>query len=96
MDNTNYECSCIGCGGTSDLKMFAHRNPAGKMVGWVFACPGCDDKIADMKLEILQLSGMAELARINLMVGVCGGTVTHDTHYEAASQARQICHFPSR
>ena len=53
MDNTNYECSCIGCGSTSELKMFAHRNPqTGKMIGWVFSCPQCDDKVADMELEI--------------------------------------------
>jgi len=60
MDNTNYECSCISCGNTSDLKMFAHRNSdTEKMVGWVFSCTECDDKVAGMKLEISRDPGPA-------------------------------------
>lgn len=38
--------SCVLCKSTNDLAMFAHRDEAGYVVGWVFACPKCSDEVA--------------------------------------------------
>jgi len=36
-----YVVRCVGCGQSSDLEMFAHRNRDRELVGWMFVCMGC-------------------------------------------------------
>ena len=38
MEQTKYELACIKCGTMTGLRMVAHRNADGCMVGWVFVC----------------------------------------------------------
>jgi len=40
-----YNPTCIGCGTTDKLRMHAHRNSRGNMVGWVFVCHKCSGKV---------------------------------------------------
>jgi hypothetical protein len=56
---SEYECSCIICGTQNGLRMFAHRNSSGRMVGWIFTCSHCEQKVADGNLS-LQLTDAAD------------------------------------
>ena len=47
-----YDVSCIICGSESNLNMFAHRNKSNNLVGWVFSCPKCSDKVAGMNITL--------------------------------------------
>ena len=51
-DVENYLCACFLCAAQEDLLMFAHRNELESIVGWLFVCADCQEKIASKHLDI--------------------------------------------
>ena len=47
-----YTSNCIFCGSINDLIMFAHRQ-GNDMVGWIFVCPKCRNKIAHLEIRLV-------------------------------------------
>ena len=56
MSENKYETACFVCGRDFSLQMFAHRNPQGGVVGWLFVCVGDEYKVrgADFKMSVSQ------------------------------------------
>ena len=46
-----YFNACVKCGGTCNLSQFAHRNGRGQITGWIYACPGCREKVSGVDIE---------------------------------------------
>ena len=44
--------ACITCGRTSNIVMVAHRDEDGNVVGWVFVCTKCQNKVFNKDLVI--------------------------------------------
>lgn len=69
MEIDRYACRCILCGSSNDLRMYDHRI-AGYIVGWVFACPECGERVANSEL-ILQPKDSAEADNQETPAGKC-------------------------
>lgn len=52
---------CISCGIIKDLDMYGHRNLTGRVVGIVFSCAACKERVAGMSLSLLP-EGIDDLA----------------------------------
>ena len=50
-----YFIHCLICKQTEKLQMFAHRID-NKIVGWVFSCPNCAERVADGDLYFTDTS----------------------------------------
>ena len=54
----DFKAACWMCGCVRDLEMLAHRNAAGRMVGWLFVCTEHAAAVADGDLLIeLRIDG---------------------------------------
>jgi len=50
--DVKYNACCISCGSTKDIELWPHRNGHGHMVGFIFACSGCQGIVKGIRLLI--------------------------------------------
>lgn len=50
--NDTYTICCILCHTAENLGMIAHRTLEGLMVGWIFACYRCADKVCGRNIVL--------------------------------------------
>ncbi len=52
LKNAQYKMACFTCGEEYGLCMFAHRNKASLIVGWLFSCMSCMHIIKDGSIDV--------------------------------------------
>lgn len=49
--------TCIHCGETKNVEMWAHRNGHGDLIGFVFACAACEQIVQGVTMRIYGIRG---------------------------------------
>lgn len=52
LNQDNFVMACILCGASKDVMQVAHRNQVTKIVGFIYSCPNCFNKVSGRRLEI--------------------------------------------
>ncbi len=52
-----FDATCVSCGSTSNIHLWPHRNGHNHMVGFVFACAGCQDIMPPVTMDIHGIRG---------------------------------------
>lgn len=51
--DANFNLTCIFCGRTDGIQAWPHRNPAGQMVGMIFACYLCQEHTKNIGFQMV-------------------------------------------
>jgi hypothetical protein len=59
--DTDFDATCVFCGGTKRIQLWPHRDGAERMVGFVFVCNACKEYADGCKLTFAPKEASHEL-----------------------------------